>query len=170
MAHVFRMADNKKTQADFTFGTGAGLRYRTFKEMSSYCKDVLRNMYNNPKVITMNAILKLRTGLMAAALAMVCTTASAHRRPYYRHSHHVTVVVSPAVTTHVSNRFSKNDRLDMAVAYLRQNRTLSVSKYAWMTGLPRQTAKAELDAFAKDRMTPIVAIAKKTKTVYTLRG
>lgn len=118
----------------------------------------------------MNAILKLRTGLLAVALVMVCTTTSAHRRPYVRHSHHVAVFERPVVKASVNNRFSQRERLSMAVAYLKNNRWLSVSKYARMTGLSRATAKTELDAFAYDRSKPVMAVVKKNKTVYTLRG
>jgi len=117
----------------------------------------------------MNAIFNFKTGLLAATFAMACATTSAHRRPLPHRSHHATVMEHSAATAHANNSFSQHGRLAMAVAYLKNNHWLSVSKYARMTGLCRTMAKAELDGFANDRHKPIIAIIKRSKTVYTLR-
>ena len=52
------------------------------------------------------------------------------------------VVNRPAVTTRVNNRLSKNDRMDMALAYLKNHKSLSIYKYSQMPGLPNATAEA----------------------------
>lgn len=39
-----------------------------------------------------------------------------------------------------------------------------------MTGMPKATAKAELDAFSDDKDKPIVAVIRGKKRVYTLRN
>ena len=103
-------------------------------------------------------------------MALVGTTAFAqHRR--YSHLHPymyyrptvVTVVNRPAVTTHISNRMSKKDRLEMALAYIKNNKALSISKYCKMTGLTKATAEAELDAFANSKSNPIKVVLNGKK-------
>lgn len=92
----------------------------------------------------------------------LCT--AAYRRPVVN-----TVVVRPAVINHVSNRFSKKDRLDMAIGWLKNNdKPLTVRKYSNITGLTTDAAEAELDAFALDRRNPIKVMKNGKKKVYTL--
>lgn len=106
---------------------------------------------------------------------MISIVGSAQARPY-RHVSHIgyrrpvvaAVVTRPAVTKHISNRFSKKDRLEMAVAYLKGHKTLSVSKYAKMTGLEKTMAKAELDAFALNKNNPIKAVVNGNKKLYVI--
>lgn len=117
----------------------------------------------------MKPLNSIQTCLVAAALSLVCTTASARRRPYVRPARPVVVVKQPAMTVRAESRTTRSERLSLAVSYLKNNRWLSVGKYASMTGLPLDVAKAELSDFAQDRRSPIVAVAKKKKTVYTLR-
>lgn len=47
----------------------------------------------------------------------------------------------------VSNHLTQNQRLHMALAYLQNNRYLTIKHYARMTGLSKQMAEAELDSF-----------------------
>ena len=69
----------------------------------------------------------------------------------------------------VVNKLNKSDRLSMAVAYLRANASLTKDKYSQMTGLSKAIAEAELDAFAANVHTGIVAVANGKKKTYTLR-
>lgn len=115
--------------------------------------------------------MKIRTGLVAVSIALLGTTAMAQPRHYHRYGHGVrTVVVKPAATAHVVNRMDKNDRLAMAVAYIKDKGTITARKYAKITGLARTTAEAELEVFANDKRCPVVRAASSRKSVYTLRG
>lgn len=111
--------------------------------------------------------------LFAITMLVGVTGFAQHR--HYRHVHFaicrpavVTVVNRPAVTTRVSNRLSKKDRLDMALAYLKSNKSLSISKYCKMTGLARATAEAELDAFAISKNNPIKKVLSGKKKLYVV--
>ena len=121
-------------------------------------------------------MMNIKKATLVAMMALVGTTAFAQYR-HYGHVHHyggyyrpavVTVVNRPAVTTHVSNRLSKKDRLDMALAYLKNNKSLSISKYSKMTGLANATAEAELDAFAASKQNPIKMVLNGKKKLYVI--
>ena len=118
--------------------------------------------------------MKIKKVTLIAMMALVGTTAFAqHRhysrvRPYTYRPAVVTVVNRPAVTTHISNRLSKKDRLDMALAYLKNNKSLSISKYSKMTGLTNATAEAELDAFANSKNNPIKMVLNGKKKFYVV--
>lgn len=108
-------------------------------------------------------------------LTLAITTTYAQRRHYHNVRPHVcsrpivtTVVTRPAVAMHLSNRLSKNDRLEMALAYLRRNPSLSISKYSKMTGLTKPMAEAELDAFAVNMNNPIKMIKEGKKKLYVV--
>lgn len=117
----------------------------------------------------MNTTMKIKTAVMSMALVMAYSTASAQRPHYFRHWYGArTVVVRPGTSYMISNRFTMQDRLAMAVAYLKNNRTLTARRYARMTGLSVSMAEAELEAFAADHKKPIVAVAKNKKRVYAL--
>ena len=77
--------------------------------------------------------------------------------------HTKTVTVS-----RTTNRFSKKDRLEMAIAYLKNNKALSISKYSKMTGLTSATAEAELDAFSACRNNRIAMVMNGKKKMYVL--
>ena len=120
----------------------------------------------------MNATGKLTMAMMAAAVLLSCGNADAQhwRRHWHSWPHRtVTIVTRPAVTAHVSNRFTQKERFNMAMAYLKNHDYLTVQKYAKMTELSKATAQAELDAFATDKDKPIEAAAKGRKKVYILR-
>lgn len=106
-------------------------------------------------------------------MASLLTCCSANAQRYYRHHHHphyvVTVVAKPAATVRVSNRLNQKERLQMAVAYLEHNQYLSVKKYAKMTGLSKEMAEAELDAFACDKRNPVTLVISDRKKLYTKR-
>ncbi len=123
--------------------------------------------------------MKTRTNIgrvmFIAMMALVGTTAFAQHRHYGHVFHHayrhpgVTMMVSrPSVTTHISNRLSRKDRLEMALAYLKNNGSLSISKYSRMTGLANATAEAELDAFAVSRDNPIRMVMDGKKKRYVI--
>ena len=122
----------------------------------------------------MKTIMKIKKVTLIAMMALVGTTAFAqHRhysrvRPYTYRPAVVTVVNRPAVTTHISNRLSKKDRLDMALAYLKNNKSLSISKYSKMTGLTNATAEAELDALANSKNNPIKMVLNGKKKFYVV--
>ena len=118
----------------------------------------------------------MKKGMLIAMMALVSTTATAQYR-HYGHFHHyglyhrpviATVVTRPAVTTHISNRLSKKDRLEMALAYLHNNKTLTISKYSKMTGLSNAMAEAELDAFVASKKNPIKVVFNGKKKLYVL--
>ena len=123
----------------------------------------------------MKAIMNIKKVTLIAMMAIAGTTAFAQHR-HYSHAYHygyyrpivTTVVTRPAVTTHISNRLSKKDRLEMALAYLKSNKTLSISKYGKMTGLTNATAEAELDAFAISKNNPIRMVKNGKKKLYVL--
>ena len=127
----------------------------------------------------MKTIKNMKKGLVLAMMAMMamgCTTASAQFRHYGRLHYHggycspivTTIVTRPVTTTHISNRLSKKDRLEMALAYLRNNKTLTVSKYCKITGLNSSMAEAELDAFAANKKNPIKVVFNGKKKLYVL--
>ena len=119
--------------------------------------------------------------MVVAAMFFACGSANAqrwHRHGYHGHvvhaacmayPTHVTVVAKPAVTTHISNRLNQKERFNMAMAYLKSNGSLTVKQYSKMTGLTKETAKAELDAFAADKSKPIVSTYNGKKQIYLLR-
>ena len=124
----------------------------------------------------MKTIKIMKKGMLIAMMALVSTTATAQYR-HYGHFHHyglyhrpviATVVTRPAVTTHISNRLSKKDRLEMALAYLHNNKTLTISKYSKMTGLNSNMAEAELDAFVASKKNPIKVVFNGKKKLYVL--
>ena len=117
----------------------------------------------------------IRKGLFIIMLALACTTSYAQHRHYNHMVHHNvcrhierTVVIRPAVTMHVSNRLNKKDRLEMALAYLKCNKPLSVSQYSKMTGLTKAMAEAELDAFAANKNNPIRMVMDGKKKRYVV--
>ena len=119
----------------------------------------------------MNIKMNFKKTMLIGMMALVGTTAFAQRRHHLHHHNRpavVTVVNRPAVTSHVSNRLSKKDRLDMALAYLKNNKLLSISKYSKMTGLARATAEAELDAFAVSKGNPIKLVVNGKKKHYVI--
>ncbi len=113
--------------------------------------------------------------LLLIGLTLAGSAACAQRRyygyhgPYYYRPVVTTVVTRPAVTTHISNRLSKKDRLEMALAYLKDNKALSASKYSKMTGLTKAVAEAELDAFAVNKGNPITMVRDGNKKLYVIR-
>ncbi len=127
------------------------------------------------KITIMKSIINIKKAMLVAITMLIGTTAFA-QRGYYRHVHPysyyrpavVTVVNRPAVTSHISNRLSKKDRLNMAIAYLKSNKTLSISKYGKMTGLTKATAEAELDAFAFSKSNPIKMVMNGKKKLYVV--
>lgn len=123
----------------------------------------------------MNTKMNIKKMLFFVLLTLSSTTTFAQ----HRHCRHVsphgyyrpivtTVVTRPAVTTHISNRLSKKDRLEMALAYLKGNKSLSISKYSKMTGLTNAMAEAELDAFSLNKNNPIRMIKDGKKKLYVV--
>lgn len=123
----------------------------------------------------MKTIMNIKKVSLVVLMIIVTIAVSAHPRHSRRVSHIgyrrpavVRVVTTPAVTKHVSNRFSKNDRLDMVLAYLNNHKALSISKYRKMTGLTKATAEAELDAFAVSKNNPIKMIVSGKQKLYVI--
>lgn len=111
----------------------------------------------------------LRNGLMAALLSLACMPISAHHWHTCRHFHPVTTVITrPAVTTHVSNRFSQKERLAMALAYVHSHQSITVKQYAKITGLNKDAAEAELDAFVLDKRNKLAVAASGKSKIYVL--
>ena len=117
----------------------------------------------------MRPTLKQKTAIMAMiAIVLSCGTVNAQRWHRHCRPYRVVVVSKPAVAVRVDNRFSQGERFKMAMAYLEENDYLTVKAYAKMTGLPKASAKAELDAFAADKDRPVEAVARGRKKVYVL--
>lgn len=132
----------------------------------------------------MKTMLNIKKTMLIATMALIGTTAFAQRGHYGHYGHYghrgyayhsayyhpsvITVVNRPVITSRTSNRLSKQDRLDMALAYLKNNKTLSVSKYSKMTGLAKATAEAELDAFVISKSNPIKRIMDGKKKLYVI--
>lgn len=112
----------------------------------------------------------MRKYLAILLLAMVCFSCHAHRLHHHmhHHRHHHTIVVTTPSRPVTANRLTARDRLNMAIAYLNKNQQLSAKQYSKMTGLPKATAEAELDAFALDRNIPIGIAAEGKKKTYIL--
>lgn len=112
--------------------------------------------------------------LMALTLTAVSVGPIYGHRHYNRHPmrHHChTTVVRPVtvVASSMTNGLTRKGRLDLAVAYLRNNHHISASQYARITGLDKSFAEAELNMFAKNRCNPICAVPGK-KSLYYLKG
>lgn len=115
---------------------------------------------------------KLRMAIMMIiVIVLSCGTANAQRwHRYHRPYRMVTVVTRPAVTVHVSNRFTQKERFRMAMAYLKNHAYLTVKKYAKMTELSKMAAEAELDAFVADKDKHIAAVMRGKKKVYIVES
>lgn len=117
----------------------------------------------------------LKKSVLLAAVALSSTLMSA--QPYHHRVHHgpyarparVAVVASPAVVVCVENRFTQKERLEIAISYLREHKVMKPKKYARLTGLPLKTAKAELEAFARDAHKPIARVKGEEGKLYRLR-
>ncbi len=125
----------------------------------------------------------MRTGLLSAAMAALLmlsvSTSSEARRPNrrggagLRHRCYATAVVPSYRTIRVErttsvNKTSRPERKLMAMAYIKKNGYLSVSKYCGFTGLDSKFAEAELDSFTLDKNDPLVRTVRGKKTVYIL--
>lgn len=119
--------------------------------------------------------MNISNGLKVMILAALITVAgSGQIEARGRHHHGVRpprVVVHvpasrPVVTSRISNRFCRQERLAMAIAYLRNHKHLTVKQYTKITSLDRNAAEAELDVFAMNRNIPIRAIIKGKKKLY----
>ena len=123
----------------------------------------------------MNTKMNIKKMLFVVLLTLASTATYAQHRHYRHVSPHdyyrpivTTVVTRHAVTTHISNRLSKKDRLEMALAYLKENKSLSISKYSKMTGLTIAMAEAELDAFSVNKNNPIKMVKNGKKKLYVV--
>lgn len=126
----------------------------------------------------MNSPVKIKESVLFMALVLTCSFASANGRQgvhYVRHTHTPTYVTirsgahraaRPCITMHISNSLTQKERLAMAVAFLNNNDYLSVKQYAKITGLSKDTAGAELEAFAADDKNQIEAKIVSRKKVY----
>lgn len=118
--------------------------------------------------------MKIFKYIAIVAMLMASATVSAQHMYTNRHIHHsrpvrvVKVVTRPVVVSHTSNKLSKDDRLEMALAYLKNNECLTIRQYHKMTGLSKETAEAELDSFAADTAIGIAMVMDGRKKVYTL--
>lgn len=119
--------------------------------------------------------MNISNGLKVMVFAALITVAgSGQIEARGRHPHGVRpprVVVHvpasrPVVTSRISNRFCRQERLAMAIAYLRNHKYLTVKQYTKITSLNKNAAEAELDVFAMNRNIPIRAIIKGKKKLY----
>ena len=123
----------------------------------------------------MKTMQNVRRVMLAAVMIIACTASFAQHRHHvcaphmvYARPAVVTVVTRPAVSTRMSNWLSRQDSLDMALAYLVNNKYLKLSKYGKMTGLSKNAAEAGLDAFAASDDNPIKVVIDGRKKRYTI--
>lgn len=114
---------------------------------------------------------KNRILILAASLVILCGTACAHRHhhgPRYRYTPRITTVIKvvPEKRATVVTRLSKRDRLEMAIAYLRDHHDMSVKQYSKMTGLKKRVAEAELNMFSQDVLNQIKPVPGKKNLFY----
>ena len=62
--------------------------------------------------------------------------------------------------------YTKAERLQMALAYLEENKVLKVSEYMELTGQAHTTVACELRAFSRDASSGIVKVGRGTAIVY----
>ncbi len=120
----------------------------------------------------MNTLKNLTVIIMM--MSSVCVFAQHRGRPHYHFRHYHGAYCVPGFTQSVTvsrttNRFSKKDRLEMAIAYLKNNNALSVSKYSKITGLTSAAAEPELDAFSANRNNRIAMVMNGKKKMYILK-
>ena len=65
--------------------------------------------------------------------------------------------------------YTKEERLQKALAYLEENKVLKVGQYMELTGLAHTTAANELRAFSRDASTGIVPVGRRPAVVYVKR-
>lgn len=116
---------------------------------------------------------KIKMFVLTVSFMLMCGTAAAHRHyhgPRYRFVPGITTVIktAPGPRATIINRLTKNDRYDMAVAYLNTHPSMSVKQYAKMTGLKKDMAEAELNVYAMDGLNPIKPVPGK-KNLYFLK-
>ena len=107
----------------------------------------------------MTTFVKSTITATVAALLITCGNygADARRGHFHFLSHPcrtVPVTSVPPITVRVHNHFSREDRLRMALSYLREHDFLTAGRYARLTGLTRKTAKTELEIFAHEKHNP----------------
>lgn len=117
----------------------------------------------------MNIRSNIRRYALVSILAATCMTTAATQHRQFHRPRITTVVVKPSVMLRIDNRLTQKERFQMAVAYLNNNKYLTVKRYAKMTGLSKRTAEAELDAFVSDRSKSIVCVIIDKKKMYTKR-
>ena len=62
--------------------------------------------------------------------------------------------------------YTKEERLQKALAYLEKNKVLKVSQYMELTGQAHTTAACELRAFSRDASSGIVSVGRGSSVVY----
>ena len=69
----------------------------------------------------------------------------------------------------IVNRLTKNDRLSLAIEYLKCNDYITVRTYSKITGLNRTTAELELRSFASAPNSQIVVLGNGKNALFTRR-
>ncbi len=117
--------------------------------------------------------MKIIKYMAIVAMLMASVSASA-QHVHSRHLHHahpvrvVKVVTRPVVVPCTTNKLTKGDRLEMALAYLMNSKYLTIKQYHKMTGLNSEVAEAELDSFAADAAVRIALVVDGRKKMYTM--
>lgn len=117
--------------------------------------------------------MKIIRYMAIAAMLMASLSANA-QRAHSRHIHHphsvhvVKVLPRPVVVPCAPAKLSKADRLEMALAYLKSGKCLTVTQYHKMTGLSNEVAEAELDSFAADAAVRIALVVDGRKKMYII--
>lgn len=110
----------------------------------------------------------LKIAALIAVRIFTCETSGAQRLHHAKHPHKtVAVVCRPPQIIKVHTPANPTDRLFMAMAYLGKHKYLTARRYAKMTKLSAQSARAELNSFARSNGNPIRSIVRRNTKVYT---
>lgn len=117
----------------------------------------------------MNTTSKIKTGIITFMLSLISSYTQAQGHRHARHGLRVrTMVVKSVVKPTKVGSINKSARLNMAIAYIKSNGVLTVTRYSKLTGLTHSSARAELMAFASDRHNPVIVIKNGHKTSFAL--
>ena len=120
----------------------------------------------------MSVLKNVKAIMIVAFLSFICGSTNAQRKhkcvPPVVRPVHVTVVAGSSPSVCLCNRYNQKERFYMALDYLKNNKILTVKKYSKMTGLTKEKARAELDAFAADKRKPILTKCIAKERIYVL--
>lgn len=113
--------------------------------------------------------------LMAMTLLICSSSMQARRRPVHPTllprgvKSHIIIINHTKPSIKIVQRFSQQERWNMLVTYLKSHTYISIKDYKAMTGLKKDIAEAELEAFTLDRKKNLSVTLVNKKKMYMLR-